>query len=57
MQSFKLDRDIAHLAVLQRIELTSPFLKKLRKIFGRYFFTQFLSKYLINPNKISKILF
>ncbi len=54
MQSFKLDRDIAHLAVLQRIELSSTFLKKLRKIFGRYIFSAFLSKYLINPNKISK---
>ena len=54
MQSFKLDRDIAHLAVLQRIELSSAFLKKLRKIFGRYIFSAFLSKYLINPNEISK---
>ena len=54
MQSFKLDRDIAHLAVLQRIELSSTFLKKLRKIFGRYIFSAFLSKYLINPNEISK---
>ena len=57
MQDFKLDRDIAHLAVLQRIELSGTFLKKLRKIFGRYIFSAFLSKYLINPNEISKNYF
>ena len=54
MQNFKLNREIAQLAVLQRIELCGPILKKLRKLFGRYFFSIFLSKYLINPVRISK---
>ena len=57
MQNFKLDRGIARLALLQRIELSGTFLKKLRKIFGRYIFSAFLSKYLINPNEISKNYF
>ena len=53
MQNFKLNRDMAQLAVLQRIELSGTYLKKMRKIFGRYIFSAFLSKYLINPNEIS----
>ena len=54
MQNLKLNREIAHLAILQRIELCSPTLKKLRKLLGRYFFTNILSKYFINPVQISK---
>ena len=54
MQNFKLNRKTAHLAVLQRIELCGPHLKKLRKLLGRYFFSIFLSKYFINPDQISK---
>ena len=54
MQNFILNREIAQLAVLQRIELCEPNLKKLRKLLGRYFFSVFISKYLINPVKISK---
>ena len=54
MESFKLDRNLAHLAVLQRIELTSPFQKKVRKLLGRYLFSKFFSKYMINTDKISK---
>ena len=54
MQNFKLNRDIAQLAVLQRIELSGKLLKRLRKVFGRYFYSAFLSKYCINPVQISK---
>ena len=54
MQNFKLNREIAQLAVLQRTELCEPSLKKLRKLLGRYFFSVFLSKYFINPVRISK---
>lgn len=50
---FKFDRKISQLAVLQRIELLSPSLKKVRKFFGRYIFTKFISRYLINPKKVS----
>ena len=54
MQNFILNREIAQLAVLQRIELCGPILKKLRKLLGRYFFSVILSKYLIDPVRISK---
>ncbi len=57
MKSFNLDREIARLILLQRIELLSPFQKKIRKLFGRYFFTNFFSKYLIAPKEIGKKYF
>ena len=53
MQSFVLSRDVAQLIVLQRIELAGPNLKKIRKIFGRYLFSNIFSKYFINPKKVS----
>ena len=53
MDYFNLDRDIARLILLQRTEITTPKLKKLRKIFGRYIFTNFVSKYLISPKLIA----
>ena len=40
MEAFKLDRNLAHLAILQRIELTTPFQKRTRKLFGRYLFSK-----------------
>ena len=54
MESLKLDRKLAQLAVLQRIELTTPFQKKIRKLFGRYLFSKIFSKYMINIDKISQ---
>ena len=52
MEVFKVNRDIAQLIILQRIELASPFLKRLRKLFGRYIFSNFFSKYFINISEI-----
>ncbi len=49
-----LNRDIARLILLQRIELSTPFLKKIRKLSGRYFFTNVASKYFISPKKIGE---
>tara|TARA_B100001057_G_scaffold403466_1_gene415789 strand:- start:489 stop:1187 length:699 start_codon:yes stop_codon:yes gene_type:complete len=57
MESFSLDREIARLILLQRIELITPFQKKIRKFFGRYFFTNFFSKYFINSEEIGKKYF
>ena len=54
MKKIYLNRDIARLIALQRIELLGPILKKIRKLFGRYFFTNFASKYFISPNLIGK---
>ena len=53
MKNFLLNREIARLAILQRIELADPFLKKIRKIFGRYLFSNFFSKYFVNIKVIS----
>lgn len=57
MQRFVLSRDAARLVILQRIELASPNLKKVRKLFGRYLFSKIFSKYSINPDVISKNYF
>lgn len=54
MNTLILNRKLAQLAILQRIELASPKLKKLRKVFGRYLFSKLFSKYLININRISE---
>ena len=54
MEAFKLDRNLAHLAVLQRIELTTSFQKKIRKLFGRYLFSKVFSKYMLDLDKVSK---
>ena len=40
MKKIYLNRDIARLIALQRIELLGPILKKIRKLFGRYYFTK-----------------
>ena len=53
MSYFNLDREIARLILLQRNEISSNFLKRIRKVFGRYFFTNFVSRYLISPKKVS----
>lgn len=45
-------RNIAQLILLQRIELAGSNLAKIRKLFGRYFFTNVVAKYFINPNFI-----
>ena len=54
MEAFKLDRNLAQLAVLQRIELITSFQKKIRKLFGRYLFSKIFSKYMLDLDKISK---
>ena len=57
MEKFIIDRHTAQLAVLQRTELISPPLRNLRKVLGRYIFSQYLSKYLINTSEISNKYF
>ncbi len=54
METFHLRKDIARLAVLQRSELINPKLKKIRKLFGRYLFTNFFSKNFINSKEIGE---
>ncbi len=54
MESFKLNRELARLALLQRIELATSIQKKVRKFFGRFLFSKIISKYILNVNKISE---
>jgi len=54
MKYFTLNRNLAQLALLQRIELANDDLKKKRKIFGRYLFSKVFSKYFINIKEISE---
>ena len=49
---FKINNKEARLIVLQRIELISDFLKKIRKFFGRTLFTNFVTKYFLNFEQI-----
>ena len=57
METFNLPKNAARLIVLQRIELLSPFLVKVRKLFGRYLFSSFITKFFLNPNVIKKNYF
>ena len=52
MKSFYLPNKAARLVILQRIELISPFLKKIRKLLGRNFFTNIVTKYFLNSKQI-----
>ena len=54
---FQLNKKEARLIILQRIELISYFLKKIRKIFGRYFFSNFISKHFLSTKNIGKAYF
>jgi hypothetical protein len=47
------NNEIARLVILQRIELATPLLAKIRKLFGRYLFTNFFTKFLIPKNQIN----
>tara|TARA_Y100001970_G_scaffold206714_1_gene251755 strand:+ start:150 stop:845 length:696 start_codon:yes stop_codon:yes gene_type:complete len=57
MNKFALDKESARLIVLQRIELLQSFQKKLRKLFGRYIFSNFFLKFFVNTNQIGKKYF
>lgn len=54
---FYLNRKESRLVVLQRIEILSSFFKKIRKLFGRRLFTNFISKFFLNPTSVGKIYF
>ena len=54
---FQLNKKESQLIVLQRIELISNFLKRIRKIFGRYFFSNFVSKYFLSTKNVGKAYF
>ena len=51
---FLLPKNAERIIVLQRIELLSSFLIKVRKLFGRYLFSSFVTKYFLNSGLIGK---
>ena len=53
MSYINLDKKIARLIILQRIELANNFLTKIRKFFGRYLFTNFFTKFFLSKNEIN----
>lgn len=52
MGNFNLPKKAARIIVLQRIELLSPFLTKIRKLFGRYFFSNFITRFFLDSKII-----
>lgn len=54
LETFKLPKNAARLIVLQRIEIAGFFLKKIRKLFGRYLFSNLITKFFLNPNNVGK---
>ena len=54
MNNFILPNKAARLIVLQRIELLSPFLKKIRKLFGRRLFSSLITKFFLDNASVSK---
>ena len=57
MSIFRLNKKMARLIVLQRIELLGPFQKRIRKLFGRYLFGNFFSKFIFNTEKVGTLYF
>ena len=51
--TFLLPKKAARVIVLQRIELASYLVKKLRKLLGRYIFTNFITKFFLNSKEIA----
>jgi hypothetical protein len=51
---FYVNNKEARLIVLQRIELCSDFIKKIRKLFGRYIFSNFVTKLFLNSKTIGR---
>jgi len=57
MSIFHLNKKMARLIVLQRIELLGPFQKRIRKLFGRYLFGNFFSKFILNTKEVGTLYF
>jgi len=54
VDKFLVSKKAARLIVLQRIELISSSLKRVRKIFGRFIFSNFITKFFINEKLIGE---
>ena len=56
MINLRLNRKMAQLVLLQRIELANPLLLKLRKIFGRYFSQKYFQNISLIQKKYLRII-
>jgi hypothetical protein len=54
VHNFITTKKAVRLIVLKRIELISPFLKKIRKFLGRYIFSNIITKYFLDEKSIGK---
>ncbi len=52
-EKFLLPNKAARIIVLQRIDLAGLFVKKLRKLFGRYIFSNYITKFFLNTDYIA----
>ena len=52
LKNFSIDKNMAKLILFQRTELLNNFQKKIRKIFGRYLFNNFMIKFFLNIKKL-----
>ena len=57
LKNFSIDKNMAKLIFFQRAELLNNFQKKIRKIFGRYLFKNFMIKFFLNIKKIENIYY
>ena len=57
LKNSSIDKNMAKLILFQRTELLSNFQKKIRKIFGRYLFKNFMIKFFLNIKKIESIYY
>jgi len=54
VENFLLPKKAERIIILQRIELADLYIKKLRKIFGRYIFSNLITRYFLNSAKVGK---
>ena len=57
LKNLTIDKNMAKLILFQRVELLNSFQKKIRKIFGRYLFKNFMIKFFLNIKRIESIYY
>ena len=57
MNSFEISKKTARLVVLQRIEIANSLQKYFRKLFGRYIFTNIITKFFLSTQEVSNKYF
>ena len=57
VEKFLLPKKAERIIILQRVDLVSPFVKRLRKLFGRYIFSNIITKFFLNSDDIASKYF